>query len=76
MTKTATLPRINALIAKIVPHTELVRGEGYHYVIFDDGVHFDTRSIMVPYTSHMPAQRWVDDAVAFARMQMHRLASS
>jgi hypothetical protein len=72
MTKTATLPRLNAMIAKIVPHTELVRGEGYHYVVFDDGVHFDTLSIMVPYTSHMTAQRWIDDAVAFARSQMQQ----
>ncbi len=46
---------------------ELVRGEGYHYFIWDDesiGVFFD-KSIMVPYTSHRTLGQWVQDAQAF-----------
>ncbi len=66
----ATLAQINKQIAKIVPHTELVRGEGYHYVIFDDGKRHYSLSIMVPYTSHMSDDRWIESAVYFARKAM------
>ena len=62
----ATLAQINARIAKAHPHIELVRGEGYHYFIFDNGTAYDTRSVMVPYTSHMTAARWLEEAAAFA----------
>lgn len=46
---------------------ELVRGDGYHYFIWDDesiGAYED-ESVMVPYTSHQTLGRWVQEAQAF-----------
>jgi hypothetical protein len=66
-----SLKDINARIQREHPEIELVRGQGYHYLVFEkfDGaqlVAYETRSIMVPYTSQQSAQRWLDDARTFA----------
>jgi hypothetical protein len=58
-----TLKEINARIGREVnPLVELVRGDGYHYFVLDDGKRFDTFSVAVPYTSRMSADRWVAEA--------------
>ena len=42
---------------------EFVRGDGYHYFIYDGrGPNYETESVMVPYTSHQSVARWVEDA--------------
>lgn len=63
----ATLKQINARIARDVsPLVELVRGEGYHYFVLDAEGAYETRSVMVPYTSDQTAFQWVEDAKTFA----------
>lgn len=59
-----SLNQINARIAKDVStFMELVRGEGYHYLVLDDGVSvFETKSIMVPYTKDQDMSQWIADA--------------
>ncbi|WNL50805.1 hypothetical protein RPALISO_218 [Ruegeria phage RpAliso] len=38
----------------------LYRGEGYWYFEYDDGdQRFETRSVMVPYLSHMELSSWI-----------------
>lgn len=59
--------RINKMIAAEVPHIELERGEGYHYLIFDDGKHYETRSIMVPYLRDLSPSEWVQEAVDYRK---------
>jgi hypothetical protein len=42
---------------------DLVRGEGYHYFVYDDrGDDYETLSIMVPYTNTYSAAEWVNQA--------------
>lgn len=63
----ATLKQINDRIARDVsPEVELVRGDGYHYFVFDNGEVFETRSIMTPYTKDQSAFQWMEDARHFA----------
>lgn len=63
--KTAPLNYINKVLHDHVGlPVELVRGEGYHYVVWDDedaGI-FMEATIMVPYTSDQTLGRWVKDA--------------
>ena len=56
-----TLAEANRAIAKANIPLELVRGEGYHYFVYDNeerGV-YETVSYMVPYTNHVPVSKWV-----------------
>lgn len=57
----ATLKQAQAAIDRAGLPLELVRGEGYHYVIYDRPALniFETESIYVPYTSHMDTAGWV-----------------
>lgn len=52
------------------PEVELVRGEGYHYYVFDAVTHgsgaYETESVMVPHFRDIPHQRWIDDGISFA----------
>ena len=57
-----TLKQANRAISAAGIPLELVRGEGYHYFIFDDGRHYDSVSVYVPYTNSMPVARWVAEA--------------
>jgi hypothetical protein len=43
---------------------EIVRGEGYHYFIYDVPARnvYDTVSIYVPYTKHYSAAEWANQA--------------
>lgn len=45
---------------------EMVRGEGYHYFIFDDGNLYMSHSIMVPRYSDMAMERWLEIGRQFA----------
>lgn len=56
----ATLARVNAALRRRGIPLELVRGEGYHYFVFDDGERFETVSEMVGYTSHVSLDRWIE----------------
>jgi hypothetical protein len=60
---TATVTR--RLRAEGLP-LELVRANGYHYFIFDDGTRFETRSIMVPRFREIPLETWLSDGREFA----------
>lgn len=67
-----TLKQINAAIQRQQPNVELVRGEGYHYYVYDnklDGsaIRFETESVMCPYLSHQSAETWISDGIAFGR---------
>jgi hypothetical protein len=45
---------------------EMVRGEGYHYFIFDEGDTYESHSIMVPRFRSMPMERWLEIGRQFA----------
>ena len=53
---------------------ELVRGEGYHYFVFDDGKHFETVSVMVPYTNSLSYDQWLAEARAAWRTIKDQIA--
>lgn len=58
-----TIAQINKILHRTVSERiELVRGEGYHYYIYDDlddsGVYEET-TVMEPYTSGWPVDDWV-----------------
>lgn len=60
----ATIARVNtALKGQGIP-LELVRGEGYHYFIYDrpDINVYETESVYVPYTSIYTVAEWVREA--------------
>lgn len=63
-----SIKSINAKIQKQFPIIELIRGEGYHYLVLDDAANsvYETRSIMTPYTKDQSALLWVEDARQFA----------
>jgi len=65
--KSMSLALINREIASIDHRCELVKGDGYHYFVFDGqsaGV-YETKSVMVMYTSHMDNARWISEAQDF-----------
>ena len=65
-----SLAQINKAIAAIDPRCELVKGDGYHYLVWNDlasGV-YETESIMVMHTSHMDKARWIGEAKDFIDM--------
>ena len=65
MARYPSLAAINRRIAKVAPDTELVRGEGYYYLVFDDGNRYETHSIMTAYLRNQTPEVWVKDAVDF-----------
>jgi hypothetical protein len=65
-----SMKTINAAIQKVTTNVELVRGEGYHYFVFDDGTQYDTESVMVPYTNLYSNAEWVEMAIKFWRSHM------
>lgn len=73
----ATISKVNLAFGRLGIPLELVRGKGYHYYVFDTmtgpvsrawrmGV-YETESVMTPYTSQQPVDRWVADGVAWAQ---------
>jgi hypothetical protein len=62
-----TLAKLNTKMkATVSPCIELVKGEGYHYFVFDDGAAFETESVMVPYTNRITPAEWLLMAEQFA----------
>lgn len=60
-----TLARAQKAIDKAHCPLELVRGEGYHYFVYDDLQHsgfFETVSVYVPYTKNYSTAEWVNQA--------------
>jgi hypothetical protein len=58
-----TLARAQRAIDKAHIPLDLVRGEGYHYFVYDDrGPKYDTLSVMIPYTKMYTAKEWVNQA--------------
>lgn len=53
---------------------ELVRAEGYHYFIFDDGEAFETESIMIAQFRAWPVDRWTQEGRDFAERIKRQLA--
>jgi len=60
-----SIKTINAAIAKVNSHCELIKGEGYHYFLYDNGTEIATESVMVMYTSHLSESDWVSEAKDF-----------
>lgn len=51
------------------PEIEMVRGEGYHYFIFDAvDAHnvYDSHSEYCPYFNDLPHEKWVEIGIEFA----------
>lgn len=64
MTKRFALKTVNKQLPKNV---ELVKGDGYHYFVYDDGDKiFETESVMEHFLTNMPLERWVTDGKNFA----------
>ena len=61
-----TLASANRAIAKAGIPLELVRGDGYHYFIYDIPAEnvFDTESVYVCYTNTFTAKQWVEEAAS------------
>lgn len=62
-----SLKQINKIIQSTVSENlELMRGEGYHYFVYDDlennGV-YEQATVMEPYTSHISVDEWLDMAM-------------
>jgi hypothetical protein len=61
-----SLKTINDGIKKLIPNVELVRGDGYHYFVYDDGgARYETESVMVPYTNLYSRAEWIQMALKF-----------
>jgi hypothetical protein len=59
--------KVTAKLHKLGHPVELVRGEGYHYFVYDDGTNFETESVMEPHFRSVPFDRWVQDGIEFAK---------
>lgn len=59
-----TIKKVQKAIDKAELPLEFVRGEGYHYFIYDNPALniFETISVNVPYTSQMSVERWLEEA--------------
>lgn len=61
-----TYKTINRQISKLTnAKIELVKGEGYHYFVYDDGQQFMTESHMVYRLNDMNDLTWIDLAKDF-----------
>lgn len=65
------LSQINRKIkAMISPQIELVRGEGYHYLVYDNEADkYETESIYLPYTNLCTTKEWLEYAQDFFQKQ-------
>ena len=59
-----TIARAQRAINKARVPLEIVRGEGYHYFIYESARKglYETVSVMIPYTNMLSAQDWVTQA--------------
>jgi hypothetical protein len=63
-----SLQSINTAIGQLDHRCELVKGKGYHYLVWDDPLNafsFETESIMVHATSHLSPATWLFEARRF-----------
>lgn len=58
------LRAVNKHVAAISPHLELVKGDGYFYFVYDDGVasHYGDRSVWVFALNHLSLEQWLQEA--------------
>lgn len=73
----ATLARVNRALTRSEIPLELERDpSGYHYFIFDDrGPNYETESVMIPYTSHITVERWLEYAALALEAIRQRIAA-
>jgi len=67
-----SLQRINAAIGQLDSRCELVKGDGYHYLVWDDPLNafsFETESIMVHATGQLSLEQWLYEARQFIQKQ-------
>lgn len=57
-----SLARIQNAIDKAEIPLELVRGEGYQYFVFNNGINFDSETIYICYLNQLSVKEWVDEA--------------
>lgn len=55
-----TLSKINSIARARNPNFSLYKGEGYFYLVFDDGVRFETLSVCVYRINHLTLEQWQD----------------
>lgn len=60
-----TLKAVNAALRAKGLRVELVRGEGYHYYVFDDGERYETNSVMVYRLNMQTLDAWIAGAQTF-----------
>lgn len=65
----ATIKRVNRAVAKAGIPLELVRGEGYHYWVFDAPGRWETVSVYMPYTNSVSVDCWLE----WARQAMEEI---
>jgi len=53
---------------------ELVRGEGYHYFVFDDGTAYESESVYIPRFRSWSVDRWTQEGRDFAETVRAKLA--
>lgn len=60
----ATIARVNRAIEKAGIPVQLVRGDGYHYFVYDNEERnvYETLSVMIPYTNMCAVEWWVKEA--------------
>lgn len=56
----ATIKAVNRAVSRAGIPLELVRGDGYHYWVYDTAGRFDTFSVYVCYTNCVSVERWVE----------------
>lgn len=65
----ATLKAVNRAVAKAGIPLELVRGEGYHYWVYDTASRWETVSVYMPYTNSVSVDCWLE----WARQAMNEI---
>lgn len=55
-----SIKKLNAQFKK--NNITLYKGEGYFYFVYEDEEFFDTISVMTYAFSHMPYEKWVEEA--------------
>ena len=72
----ATLRSVNRAVAKADIPLELVRGEGYHYWVFDQQGRYNTISEYVCYTNSVSVEKWLEWAsIAYAEITKYDAAA-
>ena len=54
-----------AIQSTVTPNMELVQGEGYMYLVYDNGSIYETKSIMVPRLNDLILDDYLEEAESF-----------